>query len=122
MKDDPYPQITPPSLKMMATGIKCSSRPTITPSQSCSANFYNASKEGWDAHFGDHITKGTWFLPESKLHIYYLEAVFLALKRVPSPLLKQDNTYSHREHHSSDLYKQGRRHEVMPTVPICREF
>ena len=44
--------------------------------------FTDASKEGWGAHLNEHIARGTWSLPESKLHINYLElkAVLLALK------------------------------------------
>ena len=44
--------------------------------------FTEASKEGWGAHLNEHTARGTWSLPESKLHINYLElkAVFLALK------------------------------------------
>ena len=44
--------------------------------------FTDASKEGWGAHLDKHTARGTWSLPESKLHINHLElkAVFLALK------------------------------------------
>ena len=44
--------------------------------------FTDASKEGWGAHLGEHTTRGLWSVPESKLHINFLElkAVFLALK------------------------------------------
>ena len=44
--------------------------------------FTDASKEGWGTHLNEFIARGTWSLPESKLHINYLElkAVFLALK------------------------------------------
>ena len=44
--------------------------------------FTDASKEGWGAHLGRHTARGPWSVPESKLHINYLElkAVFLALK------------------------------------------
>ena len=44
--------------------------------------FTDASKEGWGAHLNEHTARATWPLPESKLHINYLElkAVFLALK------------------------------------------
>ena len=44
--------------------------------------FTDASKEGWGAHLNEHTARGTWSLPESKLHINYMElkAVFLALK------------------------------------------
>ena len=42
----------------------------------------DASREGMGTHLGDITLRGTWSIPESKLHIYNLElkAVFLALK------------------------------------------
>ena len=43
-KGDPYPHITPSSLKLVASGGKHPSRVTTTPTQSCSANFYRCSK------------------------------------------------------------------------------
>ena len=44
--------------------------------------FTDASREGWGAHLNELTSRGSWSLPESKLHINYLElkAVFLALK------------------------------------------
>ena len=44
--------------------------------------FTDASKEGWGAHLNERTARGSWSVPESKLHINYLElkAVFLALK------------------------------------------
>ena len=44
--------------------------------------FTDASKERWGAHLGEHTVRGSWSVPESNLHINYLElkAVFLALK------------------------------------------
>ena len=44
--------------------------------------FTVTSKEGWGAHLNKRIARGTWSVPESKLHINHLElkAVFLALK------------------------------------------
>ena len=44
--------------------------------------FTDASKEGWGAQLGEHTIRGIWSLPESKLHISYLElkVVLLALK------------------------------------------
>ena len=44
--------------------------------------FTDASKEGWGTHLNECTARGTRSLPESKLHISYLElkAVFLALK------------------------------------------
>ena len=44
--------------------------------------FTDASKERWGAHLNERTARGTWSVPESKLHINHLElkAVFLALK------------------------------------------
>ena len=44
--------------------------------------FTEASKQGWGTHLNEHTARGSWSLPESKLHINYLElkAVLLALK------------------------------------------
>ena len=35
--------------------------------------FTDASKEGWGTHLNEYIARGNWSLPESKLHINYLE-------------------------------------------------
>ena len=49
--------------------------------------FTDASKEGWGAHLNEFTARGTWSLPESKLHMNYLElkAVFLVEKLQGSP-------------------------------------
>ena len=54
----------------------------LHPMQHALQIFTDASKEGWGAHLNEFIARETWSLPESKLHINYLElkAVFLALK------------------------------------------
>ena len=67
---------------MVAAREQCPYRPTITPNKTCSAIFTDASKEGWGACINERTARGTWFLPGSMLHIYYLElkAVFLALQ------------------------------------------
>ena len=62
--------------------------------------FTDASKEGWGAHLNEHMARGNWSLPESKLHINYLElkAVLLALKEFQAlctnttVLIATDNT------------------------------
>ena len=62
--------------------------------------FTDASKEGWGTHLNEHMARGSWSLPESKLHINYLElkAVFLALKEFQAlcmnkvVLIATDNT------------------------------
>ena len=76
--------------------------------------FTGASKEGWGAHLNERTARGTWSLPESKLHINYLEikAVFVALKEFQDlcsdkiVLIATDNT----------TVGQGRGHEVGHTL------
>ena len=54
----------------------------LQPLQHALQIFTDASKEGWGTHLNECIARGSWSVPESKLHINYLElkAVFLALK------------------------------------------
>ena len=81
-------------------------------------NLFRPWKEGWGPHLNECTARGTWFLPESKLHMNDLElkAVFLALKEFQDPLHTQDSTCSYWWHHSGVIHKQWRRHEVGPTV------
>ena len=80
-KGDSSPQVAPPPPKVVAGGRQCATRSTITPSKTCSANIYRRIQRR-GAHLNEHTARGTWSLPESKLHINLLElkAVFLALK------------------------------------------
>ena len=99
-KGDSNPQLPAPSFTMVATGRQRSHRPTITPNKACSANLYRRIKRRVGAHLNEHTARGTWSLPENKLHINYLElkAVFLALKEFQSlcadkiVLVATDNT------------------------------
>ena len=54
----------------------------LHPIQHALQIFTDASKEGWGAHLNEFPARGSWSVPESKLHINYLElkAVLLALK------------------------------------------
>ena len=64
---------------MVAEGGKCEKlHPLRHAVQICT----DASREGWGAHLGDLMARGTLSLPESKLQIDYLQlkAVFLDLK------------------------------------------
>ena len=56
--------------------------------------FTDASKEGWGTHLNERNARGTWSLPESKLHISHLEpkVAFLALKEFQDVLMATDNT------------------------------
>ena len=75
-------QAAPPPSKMVAGGKQCAPSSIITPTKSCSAIVYRCIKRRLGAHLNNHTATGTWSLPESKLHINYLEreTVFLALK------------------------------------------
>ena len=84
--------------------------------------FTDASKEGWGSHLNERTARGTWSLPESKLHINYLElkAVFLALKEFQDlcadklVLVATDNTTV-----VSYINKEGgmrSRHTLCPTM------
>ena len=72
----------------------------LHPLQHALQIFTDASNEGWGAHLDDQTARGTWSLPESKLHINHLElkAVFLALKEFrtlvcdKTVLIATDNT------------------------------
>ena len=90
-----------PHLKWWLLGKQCALRSTITPTITCSANLYRCIKRlHLNAHLNEHTAMGTWSLPESKLHINYLElkAVFLALKEFQdlclnnTVLIATDNT------------------------------
>ena len=115
-KSNSNSQILVPSFTMVATGRQCSHRPTITPNKACSANLYRCIKRRVGAHLNEFTARGTWSLPESKLHINYLELKAVFLKRVSKPLCKQDSTCGNRQYYSDVVHKQGRRHEVGHTL------
>ena len=80
--------------------------------------FTDASKEGWGAHLGDFTASGTWSVPESKLHINFLElkAVLLALKKIPTISARKGRPDCHRQHYSCGIHQQGGRYEVRFTL------
>ena len=72
-KGDTCSRIAPPPPKVVAGGKQCASRSTITPTKTCSADIYRCIKRRVE-----RTARGTWSLPEGKLHINQLElkAVF----------------------------------------------
>ena len=44
------------------------------------------------------------------------KGIFLGPTRVPRPQLEPNSAHSYRQYHSGCLYKQGRRHEVRPSL------
>ena len=103
---------------MVTTGRQRSHRPTITPNKTCSANLYRRIKRRVGAHLNERTARGSWSLPESKLHINYLElkVVFLALKEFQDlcidkiVLVATDNTTV-----VSYINKEG----AMRSGPLC---
>ena len=80
--------------------------------------FTDASKEGWGAHLNEFTARGSWSVPESKLHIKLsgTKSSFSSLKRVPKSLCRQNSPGRNRQYYSGSLHKQGRRNEVGPTM------
>ena len=109
-------QVPAPLPTMVAGGKQCAPRSTITPNKTCSANIYRRIKR----RVGRSLKRTYWkrnLVPPGKQAAYKLSGIkgsLSSLKRVP--LLKQDSSCSNRQHHSSVIHKQGRRHEVGPTL------
>ena len=76
--------------------------------------FTDASKEGWGAHLNELTARGSWSVPESQLHIN--QGSLSSLKRVPRSLCKSNCPSGYGQHDSRSIHKQGRRHEVGPSV------
>ena len=90
-------QVLAPTLTMVVGRKECPHRPTTTPSKTCSANLYRRIKRMLGCSFKQAHCKRN-------------------LKRVPKSLLQQYSSGSHRQHYSSVIHKQGRRHEVGHTL------
>ena len=80
--------------------------------------FTDASKEGWSAHLGDFTANGTWSLPESQLHINFLElkAVFLALKTFQHLVENEVVLIATGNTTVCGIHQQGGRYEVRLTL------
>ena len=82
----PVPRSLHPHLKWWLEESNILQDQPLHPLKHVLQSFTDASKEGLGTYLNNHTAKGTWSLPESKLHINYLElkAVFLALKEFQS--------------------------------------
>ena len=78
----PIPKSLHPHLRWWLLEENVLSGQPLHPIRHALQLFTDASKEGWGAHLNDRTARGSWSLPESRLHINYLElkAVLLALK------------------------------------------
>ena len=78
----PIPKSLHPHLKWWLEESNVLTGQPLHPLKHALQIFTDASKEGWGTHLNELTARGTWSLPESKLHINHLElkVVFLALK------------------------------------------
>ena len=117
-EDYPSTKVPAPSLTMVARGNQCASRSTITPSKTCSANFYRRIKRRVGRSLKrvhcKRILVGAGKQAAHKLS--GTQSGFPSLKRVPRSLCRQDSSSSNRQYCSGSLHKQGRRHEVGPSM------
>ena len=113
----PIPKSLHPHLQWCLQEDRVLSGQPLHPIKHALQIFTDASKEGWGAHLNERTARGSWSIPESKLHINYLElkAVLLAL-RVQRSLYRPDSTGGNRQHYRCLLHKEGGRHEVGPTL------
>ena len=113
-----HSKVTPPPSQMVATRRQCASRSTITPTKSCSADLSRCIKKGVGCSLRGTDCKRDLVSPRKQI-AYKLSGTkssLLGPKRVPRPLFRGDSSCSNRQHHSSGLHKQGRRHELRLTV------
>ena len=78
----PVPRLLHPHLRWWLEESNVLPGQPLHPLKHALQIFTDTSKEGWGAHLNELTARGTWSLPESRLHINHLElkAVFLALK------------------------------------------
>ena len=117
-EDYPSTKDPAPSFTMVAKRRQCASRSTVTPSKTCTANFYRRIKRRVGrslkrAHC-KRVLVGAGKQAAHKLS--GTQSSFSNLKRVPRPLCRQNSPSSNRQYYSRSLHKQGRRHEIGPAV------
>ena len=124
-KVDPNSQVPASPFTMVATGRQRSYRPTITPNKACSANLYRCIKRRVGRSLKRTHCKRV-LVTTRKQAAYKLSGTkssISSFERILRPLCRQDSTGGNRQHYSSVLHKQGRRHEVGPTLcPIMENL
>ena len=117
-KCDSNSQVPASPLTMVAKRRQCSHRSTITPNKTCFANIYRRIKRRVGCSLKRMHCKRV-LVTSRKQTAYKLSGTKSSLssfERVPRPLYRQDSTCGNQRHHSSVIHKQGRRHEVGPTL------
>ena len=102
----------------MARRRQCASRSTITPHKTCSANVYRCIKRRVGRSFKRvHCKRVLVSAGKQAAHkLSGTQSSVTSPQRVPRPLCRQNSSSGNRQYYSGSLHKQGRRHEVGPTV------
>ena len=113
-----HSQVPAPSHAMVATGRQHSHRPTFTSNKACSANVYRLLKRRVGRSLRrPHYQRDLVATGKQTAHkLFGAKSSFSSLKRVSKFLCRQDDTCGNRQHYSSVIHKQGRRHEVGHTL------
>ena len=117
-KDHSTTQIFTPSPAVVAGGRQCPTRSTPTPNETCSANFYRRIKRRVGCSLKRAHCKRL-LVSSRKPTTHKLpgtQGSLSSLKRIPRSLCKPDSPSGYGQHHSRSIHKQGRRHEVGPSV------
>ena len=117
-EDYPSTEVPAPALTMVARRRQGASRPTFTPSKTCSANFYRRIKRRVGRSLKRVHYKGV-LVDTGKQAAHKpsrTKSSFPSVERVPRSLCRKNSSSSNRQYYSSSLHKQGRRNEVGPTV------
>ena len=117
-EDYPSTKIPAPSLTMVARRRRGASRSTITPSKTCSADIYRRIKRRVGRSLKRvHCKRVLVGAGKQVAHkLSGAQSSFSSSQRVPRPLCRQNSSSGNRQYDSGHLHKQGRRHEVGPTV------
>ena len=117
-KDYPSAEVPAPALTMVVRRRQGSSRPTFTPSKTCSANFYRRIKRRVGRSLKRvHYKRVLVDTGKQATHKpSRTKSSFPSIERVPRSLCRKNSSSSNRQYYSSILHKQGGRNEVGPTV------
>ena len=118
-KSDSHPPVLTPSPAVVATGRQRAIRPTFTPNQTCSAALYRRIKRRLGRSLKRPHCKRLLVLTRKQTAYQLLgtKGSSSCSQRVHRSLCRPNSTSGNRQHHSSFLHKQRRRHEIRP--PVC---
>ena len=107
-EDYPSTKVPAPSLTMVARGRQCASRSTITPSKTCSANFYRRIKRRVGRSLKRvHCKRVLVGAGKQATHkLSGTQSSVSSPQRVPKPLCRQNSSSSNRQYYSGSLHEQ----------------